>query len=805
MSQHMCYTGRKMRKIPIVPPKVGKILKIGKMKRMKAKSNLKKQIKKKEMRKRMMGAAEECMTKKDVVESGEGNPSKISRTLRPRISLVKKVDSADANTPLEYADHSDEINSMGVQEEVLSDISSETWESTGYSISESLTDSDENGSRYKDCASVESCKHNEDEVGSECVVISSSKSVVNRNVINKRTELPYDKTPCLRIQGAKAEFHEISAFSYLLILRHPGQLYFRGNLLVTPVSGITSFLGYEFRPGMKSHLVFSPTGISPMFFSTTGRTCRAKVPDILGLDENILKRLEEKDSALLIEPASGEHWIKLFGFFNRLLKFNPLAPSTSSVTVKVGVDVEADLGMKIFQPSDCAFSKSFHRESSEWHNLSQNICNFGQTKGLVRVMVFGGKGVGKSTFMRFLVNKWLSSCNESKSTRIASRTVLFVDFDPGQSEFVPPGCLSVTLVSEPLLGPNYTHLKDPERMLCLGELDVSRCPKWYLYCADDLVKFCSSEKFKGLPWFINTMGFCKGIGADLAVELVRLCRPTHVIQITSIWMRRNFEPFDLLTWKMVKSWRGHKWNSDVCDDIDSDIPEYSYHQLQSLAESSEKAGNDSRKTEGVENIDSQGLPAWQSRELCILAYFSKIVKTPLFSILDAVPHTLSLTDLVFSLPSAMVRPQYVKSVFNAALVALSSLGREYDKTQRVQNTNEQKPWLQFEEKAVESDPKVLCHMPLAPCLGFGLVRGIDDSKEEIYIATPLSSETMATVDCLATGPKVGSIPAPMMLDSLKESKLKDVPYLMKKDRRTDMNRFAPRVFQPHLANQGAKR
>lgn len=67
-----------------------------------------------------------------------------------------------------------------------------------------------------------------------------------------------------------------------------------------------------------------------------------------------------------------------------------------------------------------------------------------------RGIVCGGKGAGKSTFLRFYVNQLLSN-----------GPVLVIDLDPGQCEFTVPGNISATVVDEPLLGPNFTHLMKP--------------------------------------------------------------------------------------------------------------------------------------------------------------------------------------------------------------------------------------------------------------------------------------------------------------------------------------------------------
>lgn len=67
-----------------------------------------------------------------------------------------------------------------------------------------------------------------------------------------------------------------------------------------------------------------------------------------------------------------------------------------------------------------------------------------------RGIVCGGKGLGKSTFLRYFVNRLL-----------ANGPVLVIDLDPGQAEFTVAGNVSATVVNRPLLGPNYTHLQNP--------------------------------------------------------------------------------------------------------------------------------------------------------------------------------------------------------------------------------------------------------------------------------------------------------------------------------------------------------
>jgi hypothetical protein len=71
----------------------------------------------------------------------------------------------------------------------------------------------------------------------------------------------------------------------------------------------------------------------------------------------------------------------------------------------------------------------------------------------VVIAVCGGKGVGKSSFCRFVVN-WLLNIVEK---------VYYIDTDLGQSEASPSGLISWYDIKSPLLGPPFTHLQTPVR------------------------------------------------------------------------------------------------------------------------------------------------------------------------------------------------------------------------------------------------------------------------------------------------------------------------------------------------------
>ncbi|KAH7873862.1 uncharacterized protein C8R40DRAFT_1172204 [Lentinula edodes] len=125
-------------------------------------------------------------------------------------------------------------------------------------------------------------------------------------------------------------------------------------------------------------------------------------------------------------------------------------------------------------------------------------------------LIKGPKKVGKSSFARTLVNRLLSQHN----------TIAYLDLDPGQSEFTPAGLIALTLVSDPVLGPPWTHPSVPLRAHFIGAFSPKGCPSLYVEGVRDLVRFWGEEVCWGgsksaIPLVVNTMGWAKGLGVDL--------------------------------------------------------------------------------------------------------------------------------------------------------------------------------------------------------------------------------------------------------------------------------------------------
>ena len=113
--------------------------------------------------------------------------------------------------------------------------------------------------------------------------------------------------------------------------------------------------------------------------------------------------------------------------------------------------------------------------NEEWENAVRYAKNQDSVYGQkAKIVGTGGKGVGKSTMLKYITNRL-----------VQDGPVLWIDLDPGQAEFTPPGCLSCTVLKMPIIGPNFTHLAvGGENVLniYLGSVNVSDVLSRYKSC-----------------------------------------------------------------------------------------------------------------------------------------------------------------------------------------------------------------------------------------------------------------------------------------------------------------------------------
>ena len=100
-----------------------------------------------------------------------------------------------------------------------------------------------------------------------------------------------------------------------------------------------------------------------------------------------------------------------------------------------------------------------------------------------RVIICGAKGVGKSTCLRYALNRLLGKY----------KSVAVIDCDVGQPEFSVPGTVSLHIIQDPILSSPHLNLHRPDRAYFIGTLicrytAIARkrfycnfCDTWYTY------------------------------------------------------------------------------------------------------------------------------------------------------------------------------------------------------------------------------------------------------------------------------------------------------------------------------------
>lgn len=209
----------------------------------------------------------------------------------------------------------------------------------------------------------------------------------------------------------------------------------------------------------------------------------------------------------------------------------------------------------------------------EWRAVAQSII---QGRGPLKttrgrrhnnsniIAIVGAKGVGKSTFLRYLIHGFLS---QGQSVRV-------LDGDTGQAEFGPPGLLTLTYVpdtSAPLWSLPHHHMvvnkvssiwAPPSSALRHGKTnplispDSTQAgiffggttsqldPARYLQSMTRLIEIyheqCNSEiqstatttnEKATIPLIINLDGWVKGLGYQILSTFLGTHQPNHVVQI----------------------------------------------------------------------------------------------------------------------------------------------------------------------------------------------------------------------------------------------------------------------------------
>lgn len=335
-------------------------------------------------------------------------------------------------------------------------------------------------------------------------------------------------------------------------------VYFNGASVVRVLWGEIEVLGAVINANQGEKAVYSPRGSSLLYLKNTrklpGETTR-KLQQLLPLLKEDIT-FQECCAVVQLKQLINNHSVDF---------------------------LQRHISQKIFPDKMCDFELSgafsLIKDTSEWRGVVKTM------GGDSRVAICGGKGVGKSTLLRYCINSLLGRFEK----------VVVVDLDPGQSEFFPPGCLSITTVTEMVLGPNYTHLQTPDCAV-LSHINMAHDVRKYLNAVKYLLNRLTAT---ALPVLINFPGFTQGLGLDMSVKALKWCQPNRVIEIKSKNPQKNYV-IDLKS-KNVNPIGMFGENEEIA-------VSYAYTKLDSLAE---KGG-------------AWSLEARQAREFSVLSYFGRM-------------------------------------------------------------------------------------------------------------------------------------------------------------------------------------
>ena len=558
------------------------------------------------------------------------------------------------------------------------------------------------------------------------------------------------------------DYTPINSKDALLFLPFQTCIYLKGHLSMKVLSGTAEVLGFTLEEDLqKVHPLFSPRGYSLLCIRSIHKKgvynksiFHMLKKEGLECEEGWLKSKSTNNVLIQVKPME----CRIVDYLNRLfpsniLRWEPCAPpSLSQEDQHAYEEICSQLDTSIILHG-ATFNARFYQQPEYWQQLTQELLEQLNRREPVRLLICGGKGVGKSTLLRYTVNRLLRQVD----------SVLVLDFDPGQPEFTPMGFVSATVVSSALLGPNFTHLHKPVESYFVGDADITAHPNRYIHCCTQLLHTCRQQpSLMNLPTIINTMGFTAGVGLDMSLDIIRLSQPSRVVQLSSRSSRRNF-PAALDRSYVVQHPRG--WQTGA--ESEHLVADYRFDMVVSAAESSDKS------------TEEWGFRPSELRNIGLVSYFSQLSTGPEWSLTDATPYKISWNSVAICVSHESLPPALALAALNASLVALCILDAE---------TVSSVPRHQL-----AGHPTVLGQMPAMPCLGYGLVRAVDYQKRLIYVVTPEPADRLGRVNCLVMGGV--HLPEAMLLDA--PSGLRKHPGGCKKPQvRVPYAVFGPSATQP---------
>lgn len=337
-------------------------------------------------------------------------------------------------------------------------------------------------------------------------------------------------------------FNAINSRHVLLLLRKV--IYFHGNLNVTLLGGRATIFGYELQAN-KSVTVHSPRGNGLIFIEPQPSDGRNSLPalDALSADffSNDIAAVRNEfdyktDAVLLLERDMNNKGLLMIDRYMREM----MLPN-----------INAFNNAREFYSSEFVLHTTFSDRPAKGLTLKDEWSSIVLHKHS-KLVTIGGKGVGKSTFVRYTIN-----ANLAKNPQF-----LFIDLDIGQPECFVPQTLSVQVLNEPILGPGYLRNVKPLKSVFFGDINAVPNPIKYLQCVTEIYKFCATNKeCRNMPWLINTMGYSRGFGNELIACILKIFQPSDVVQIQSKDYLHNFDR--IISADVVNAWKFNIFHTEM--------------------------------------------------------------------------------------------------------------------------------------------------------------------------------------------------------------------------------------------------
>lgn len=360
-----------------------------------------------------------------------------------------------------------------------------------------------------------------------------------------------------------------------------------------------------------------------------------------------------------------------------------------------------------------------------------------EKKGSICAMTIGPKSSGKSTFNRQL-------CNALLTTKLPTKRCLYLDLDPGQPEFGPPGQISLVEVHTPILGPSFTNQtseSSPKNTLIsshtLAATTFKDDPDHYIACIRELALHLEARKRqKGpAPIIINACGWTTGLGAAVLTDFYDLLPITDTITIEGI---------DVMLQQTART------RSQDCFNLSRAPPRSTIRSPAELRAMQTMAYFHSKPPTGKS-------PQWTSKPLSSLRPW--IVRYGSDS--DSESSNANDSPGIFATMSygQSVPAAYLPEILDGSLVALVAADTTSELEQAFSTSLS--PTSNTTTPTPEHTPPPLS-LPYIPtpqktgylraldprfttCAGLALIRGLDPQRRELHLLTPLDEAQIASL------------------------------------------------------------